>query len=168
MPQLGIGKQLHAILGSIHREVDPHAVCPILPFPASNPRLGDELIWEFHQEFQNEWKTDGRDLIYAHENKPLDLYRTILRIHAARHRTFRDVGGSQTILSPLGRKMLAVGSLMAALDGNFPVICVESMGFDVDLGRLETLQSSERGELVHVWLAGEAYSVTESREAVIQ
>ena len=35
MPQLARGKR--AVLERIHQRVEPHAVCPILPFPASRP-----------------------------------------------------------------------------------------------------------------------------------
>jgi len=100
------------------------------------------------------WAVEPRDIVYAHERDPLDLYRTILRIDGARQRVFREVGGSMTLLSPLGSKVLALGALMAALDRDFPVAYVESIDYDV---RPETIEKMEpRGEIVHVWLRGGA------------
>jgi len=100
------------------------------------------------------WSVEPRDIVYAHERDPLDLYRTILRIDGARQRVFREVGGSMTLLSPLGSKVLALGALMAALDRDFPVAYVESIDYDV---RPETIENMEpRGEIVHVWLRGGA------------
>jgi hypothetical protein len=152
LPQLIKGQ--HPILDRLHRFVAPNDVCPILPFPAENPRLPDELIDEYRNELISTWSVEPRDIVYAHERDPLDLYRTILRIDAARKRVFREVGGSMTVLSPLGSKVLALGALMAALDRNFPVAYVESIDYDV---RPETIEEMEpQGEIVHVWLRGGA------------
>jgi hypothetical protein len=150
LPQLI--KRQHPILDRLHRFLAPNDVCPILPFPAENPRLPDELIEEYRDELMSTWSVEPRDIVYAHERDPLDLYRTILRIDGARQRVFREVGGSMTLLSPLGSKVLALGALMAALDRDFPVAYVESIDYDV---KPETIERMEpRGEIVHVWLRG--------------
>ncbi len=150
LPQLI--KRQHPILDRLHRFLAPNDVCPILPFPADNPRLPDELIEEYRDELMSTWSVEPRDIVYAHERDPLDLYRTILRIDGARQRVFREVGGSMTLLSPLGSKVLALGALMAALDRDFPVAYVESIDYDV---KPETIEKMEpRGEIVHVWLRG--------------
>lgn len=152
LPQLI--KRQHPILDRLHRFLAPNDVCPILPFPAENPRLPDELIDEYRDELMSTWSVEPRDIVYAHERDPLDLYRTILRIDGARQRVFREVGGSMTLLSPQGSKVLALGALMAALDRDFPVAYVESIDYDV---RPETIENMEpRGEIVHVWLRGGA------------
>ena len=70
-------------------------VCPILPFPSSRPRLSDELIEEFAEELQSAWSVDVRDLVYADEKSPLDLYRTILRIDDASDDAFSTASGGR-------------------------------------------------------------------------
>ncbi len=162
MPQLARGKR--AILERIHQRIGPCAVCPILPFPASNPRLPDELIEHYGDEFENAWQVDARDIVYASERGPLDLYRTILRLEDARKRVFADLGGSQIILSPVGSKALALGALMAALDRDFTVMYVESLGYAVDLVQLDEARTKQTGDLIHVWLHGEAYGTIGSKE----
>ncbi|REJ91758.1 MAG: hypothetical protein DWQ35_13720 [Planctomycetota bacterium] len=163
MPQLGRGQDLHAVLELIHQAVRPHAVCPILPFPSTDIRFTDELIWRFRTELENTWRVDDRDVVFAHENQPLDLYRSVLRIHEVRERVFCDVGGSMTVLSPTGRKMLAIGAMLAAIEKDFPVMHVESVGYSVDLDRLNAARDGKKGRLAHLWIAGEAY--LGSREA---
>lgn len=155
LPQLIKGQ--HSILDRLHRflapnDVSPIDVCPILPFPAENPRLPDELIEEYRNELMSNWSVEPRDIVYAHQRDPLDLYRTILRIDDARQRVFREVGGSMTLLSPLGSKVLAIGALMAALDRDFPVAYVESIDYDVKPETIEVVEPP--GEIVHVWLRG--------------
>jgi hypothetical protein len=158
MPQLGRGKR--SVLELVHQFVAPHAVCPILPFPATEPRSPDRLIEEYGDLFESAWEVDARDLIYAHEKSPVDLYRTILRIADARHGVFSGTGGSQVILSPVGSKALALGMLMASLERNFAVVLVESLAYNPAPVVLAA-RAAPSGELVHIWLHGEAYSATQ-------
>jgi hypothetical protein len=135
LPQLGPGRR--EVLRLVHELVRPHAVCPILPFPATHPRAPDALIEEYGDlfesvsaPFESAWHVDARDLVYADEKSPLDLYRTILRIDDARKRVFEQTGGSLVILSPLGSKALSLGMFMAAVERDFAVVSVESIGYD--------------------------------------
>lgn len=162
IPQLCLTKK--SALDRIHRRVAPHAVCPILPFPASVPRFADTLIEHYGDLLQNPWQVDSRDVIYASERSPVDLYRTTLRIDDARKRVFAETGGSQTILSPVGSKALAIGSLMAALERDFTVMYLESLGYAVDFEEVDVVRQGEKSQLVHVWLHGEAYGATGMEE----
>jgi hypothetical protein len=155
LPQLIRGR--NAVLDKIHSYCRPHDVCPVLPFPASRPRLSDELIEEYSSEFESIWGVDTRNLIYADEKKPLDLYRTLLRIDDARRPVFAGTGGSMIILSPVGSKVLAIGALMAALERDFPVAHVESIAYAVDFKAIDA-NRSQSAEVVHVWLYGDAYA----------
>ena len=155
MPQLGRGKR--SVLEEVHKFVNPHAVCPILPFPAAWPRSPDTLIEDYGDLFEKAWQVDARDLIYAHEKSPVDLYRAILRIDNARKRVFEKTGGSQIILSPVGSKALSLGMLMAALERNFAVVLVESLAYNA-LPTVLNVQACSSGELVHIWLQGDAYT----------
>lgn len=155
MPQLMTGKQ--AILRQIHSQIRADDVLPIVPFPSRRPRLGDELLEEYHELFESEWSVDVRNVVYAEERNPLDVYRTILRITDAREAVFRDIGGALTILSPSGTKVLAIGTLMAALDRDFPVVYVEASSYEADFGDVPDEQLAADAEVVHVFLAGEAY-----------
>ena len=145
------------VLRDIYNFIDPRPsdVCPILPFPGPSPRDVDELLVAYRTELLSTWQVDPRDLVYAHENDPLDLYRTILRIDNDRKRVFKDVGGSLIVLSPVGSKVLSIGAMMAAIERDFPVIYVEALGYEVDQQRFA---DRAPGEIVHIWLHGEAYA----------
>lgn len=156
VPQLIEGKG--PILEMIYKYVEPHDVCPVLPFPSADPRRCDSLFEHFRNEFESVWEVDSRSVLYADEGNPLDLYRTILRIDDERQRVFREVGGSMVVLSPLGNKAMALGCLMAAVERDFPVVYVESIGYTVSPNGDGKLPEPS-AELVHVWLAGEAYPI---------
>lgn len=166
MPQLGRGKRhvLNRIFQMLRNVQEDTVVCPILPFPSSRPRLSDELIEEFADELQSAWSVDVRDLVYADEKSPLDLYRTILRIDDARRRVFASVGGSQIILSPLGSKALSLGALMASLErDDFTILHVEAIGYTLDTVRADSVTVPD--EMVHIWLHGDAYGNPSGKEA---
>lgn len=152
LPQLASGRR--GALGHLFEFVSPHDTCPILPFPASNPRLGDELAEEYLQEFESSWAVDTRNIVYADESDPLDLYRTILRLDDLRMPVFKEVGGSMLVLSPLGSKVMALGALMAALERDLPVAYLEAMAYDL---AESAPTESESSDLVHLWLEGDVY-----------
>ncbi len=152
LPQLEFGRRI--ALGRLFDLIKPHDTCPILPFPARDPRTGDALVEEYLAEFQGAWQVDASNIVYADEGDPLDLYRTILRLYDLRQRVFDETGGSLLVLSPLGSKLMALGALMAALERDLPVAYLEAIEYN-----LEPTAPKETGALhfVHVWLEGDVY-----------
>ncbi len=161
LPQLVRGQNV--ALDLIYKMIQPHDVCPILPFPASDPRLPDRLIEAYAVEMESGWKVDPRNIVYAHERSPLDLYRAIMRIDDARKVIFQGIG-SQIVLSPIGSKLLSMGALLAALERDFPVLYVEAVAYKVDFDKLNQ-RRLEPGSLVHMWLEGEAYENQQTTQA---
>ena len=150
-----LATERRAALERLYRFIEPHDTCPILPFPARDPRIGDVLAKEYlTNEIETPWSVDSRNIVYADEGDPLDLYRTILRLDDLRKQVFAETGGSMLVLSPLGSKLMALGALMAALERNLPVAYLESIGYE-----LEAKVPVEIGQpnLVHLWLEGDVY-----------
>lgn len=160
LPQLAAGRR--GALARLYDFVEPHDTCPILPFPASDPRLGDALATEYLTELESTWSVDTRNIVYADEGDPLDLYRTILRLDDLRQPVFAEAGGSMLVLSPLGSKVMALGALMAALERNLPVAHLEPIGYELDATAPAEIAEPN---LVHVWLEGDAYR--QSRPALL-
>ena len=154
LPQLSGGRK--EVLRRIYESVAPHDICPILPFPSTDIKKGDRLAIDFISELENEWRVDKRNYVYADENQPLDIYRTILRIDDQRRPVFECFGGSAVILSPLGSKLLAIGALMAALERQFPIVYVEALEYTVDWEKVDLLHA-DTSIKAHIWLYGEAY-----------
>jgi hypothetical protein len=152
LPQLAVGRR--GALGRLHDFVAPHDTCPILPFPAVNPRLGDVLAEEYLLELESSWSVDTRNLLYADEGDPLDLYRTILRLDDLRKPVFTETGGSLLVLSPLGSKIMALGCLMAALERDLLVAHLEPIGYHLEPSVPTQIAAPD---LVHIWLEGEVY-----------
>lgn len=88
-------------------------------------------------------------MIYASENDPLDIYRTVVRLNNQRNEVF-TLDGSLVILSPVGSKAVAIGSLMAALECDLSIRYLEAENFTVK----EQPPPPASTSIVHVWLSG--------------
>lgn len=84
----------------------------------------------------------------------MDLYRSILRIADARKAIFQDVGGSEVVLSPAGSKAHSIGAMMAAMERDFPVMYVESVGYRLEEEIIDNKNDSSDQVLLHLWLSG--------------
>lgn len=154
MPQLRFHRR--AELERLVDYINPHDTVPVLPFPAHDPRLGDDLVQHYAEEFDGRWDVDARSIVYADERNPLDFYRTVLRIDDRRNPVFASTGGSLLLLSPIGSKVLALGAMMAAMERDLPVVYVEALSYTLSLGGGAPMQYTD-DDLMHVWLFGEAY-----------
>ena len=155
LPQLASGQR--GALEQLYDFVAPDDICPIVPFPASNPRLGDALAEEYLTELEDTWEVDTRKIVYADEGDPLDLYRTILKLDDLRRPVFEEAGGSMLFISPLGSKVMALGALMAALERNLPIAYLEALDYEMAPTAPAT---PDRSNVIHIWLEGDAYPGT--------
>lgn len=152
IPQLSEGAV--ASLGRIHRVLKPEECCPILPFPAADPRRGDLLLREFQEPVLSEWDVNLLDVIYAHESDPTDVCESILRIHTARREAFASTRErpDRTVLSPSGTRIGSVGMLLAALQLDLPVMYEENVGYTSDIPSVPSLLESDPDHAWHIWL----------------
>lgn len=154
IPQLAKGRR--AALTNISLAVgDCYKICPVLPFPARNPRRADALISEYENELVNEWQVDPRDIVYVSERNPLDSYRTISTLKQRYDRTVEGTYEPHMILSPIGSKVMAAGALMAAIEHDLAVHYVETARYEFD-GSTRGCQDPDY-LMVHLLLSGPAY-----------
>ncbi|GHA25070.1 hypothetical protein GCM10007989_20930 [Devosia pacifica] len=154
LPQLA--KKRNAAFRKIHASFDElYKVCPILPFPASDPRRADELIAEYGEEIRELWNVNNRDFMYVSERNPLDTFRTIETLKARYDKTVAGVYESQIILSPIGSKVMAAGAMMAAIKHDLAVHYVEALRYEMEAPDFN--QGPTDLKLVHVWLDGPVY-----------
>jgi hypothetical protein len=130
----GDGGALHTMFKQLGA---PNEVCPVLPFPSANPRRTDQLLFELREHWQGEWGETPLSFIHAHEFDPMDVFRSISRLHEAREEALHEPSlQSITILSPAGRRLPGVGMLLAALTYDLPIFYLETVSYHVQ-GSLE-------------------------------
>ncbi len=133
-----------------------YKICPLLPFPARNPRRTDDLLAEYRTELVNEWEVDPRDVVYASERNPLDCYRTLSTLKTRFDRTMKGTYEPRMVLSPVGSKVLAAGALMAAIEHDMAVQYLETESYLFD--RPEPTPTDLPDMAVHLILAGPLYA----------
>lgn len=144
-----LSEKAGASLQTMFRELDsPEEVCPVLPFPALNPRRADELLFEHREYWQREWFESPLNFIRAHESDPMDVFHSIVRLHTTRVEALTGSGLlSQTVLSPVGRRLPGIGMLLAALSFELPIFYLETVGYHVH----GDLVPGVRGTPTHRW-----------------
>lgn len=158
VPQLALGKGaafdgIHDFLRS-RSEDALYEICPLLPFPSTEPRTADGLVSAYRNRLAGEWEVDARSILYAADDDPCDVYRMLLHLERKRAEVFAGViGHSELLLSPLGGKAAGLGCLMAAIEADMAVVYQETLRYDQD----ESAPQCAEVRLAHVWLTGDAY-----------
>jgi hypothetical protein len=156
LPQLGRGRvETLRKIRATHDNV--YKVCPVVPFPARNPRRADELLSEYQPALVDEWKVDARDYIYVSEKNPLDCYRTVSTLKRRYDKTVDEIFFPQIILSPLGSRVIAAGAMMAAVEHDLSVHYVETLRYEFKPW-VSSPQPRDKDMIVHVWLHGPVYA----------
>ncbi|MUZ84269.1 hypothetical protein GOZ93_18800 [Agrobacterium vitis] len=154
IPQLAKGRK--AALTKIGLSVgECYKICPVVPFPARDPRRADGLISEYENELVNEWQVDPRDLVYVSERNPLDCYRTLSTLKERYDKTVNGTFEPRVILSPIGSKVMAAGALMAAIEHDLTVQYLETVRYEFDAP--DTSRPETEDMMVHLLLSGPAY-----------
>ena len=181
-PVMGASRELE--LKTIQRDIQKALkqegveVLPILPFPATNPRLSDEIIGRFYHVLFEEFEVNYSNLLYAAEDNPFHLYRRLMKSFVKYAKNFAVLGGGRFFVSPLSGKLMSVGAILAIYEANrelseeknkaktklltekeklgnfyFGVPLVEPNQYKVEKSKVDF----SKAELSLLWLLGEAY-----------
>jgi hypothetical protein len=148
----GQGPQLEAL----YQYLDPREICPVLPFPARNPRRGDGLIVEHRQLLFDRMEIEPRNIIYADETNPFDVYRALCRLSTRYGEAVAPLGEAKIVTSVHGSKTLSLGVLLASWEARLPVVAAGPADYrlapEADIGRM-----ARANRLACLWLLGEPY-----------
>lgn len=149
-----LGENQSERLIRITESLGPNVVAPILPFPARNPRRGDDLLLEYWGLIFETWEVDPTDIIYADEENPFDVYAKLCLLSSNYTASLSPIGTAQMIVSSHSSKLHSLGVLLAAWEQKLGVAHVQPAGHIVN-GSFGA--DHENGELFDVWLCGEPY-----------
>lgn len=148
---------------TISKEIDPAEVCPILPFSSTDLKRSDRLIIEYQDLLFNDAGFDAKNVIYADERNPFQVYRLIYKAIKRYDKSLNILNGCKVIISVFSSKLLTVGAFLAVyesrLDGkNTGIKHVESLGHQLDPSIEKELEKIlNENNLVELWLAGNPY-----------
>jgi hypothetical protein len=148
----GIAQQLNALLETI----TPDEVVPVLPFPARNPRRGDDLLLEHRELLLDRLLVEPRNYLYAAESNPFDLYRAITELRNRYQESLRPLGAARFVLSTHSSKLLSIGVLLAAHEMGLEVMHVSPSRYGIRSG-VDLTGLAQQCSPTDLWLAGDAY-----------
>ena len=155
-----LGKRQQAQLERIHTLVSPDEICPLLPSPAQDPREGDSIMIEYRELLFDQLRVEPRNIIYAAESNPFEVYRQLMRSILHYDRALKPLGGCKVALSAMSSKLASIGVLLAAYElgrrdpkVTVGVAHVESQGY-----RVEPTSTAPSTTLFTMWLSGECYA----------
>jgi hypothetical protein len=156
-----LGKRQKPQLEKIHSLVSPDEICPLLPSPSQDPREGDALVIEYHDMLFDQLRVEPRNIIYAAESNPFEVYRQLMRSILHYQQALNPLGGCKVALSAMSSKLASIGVLLAAyeLGRRDPKVVVgvahvESQGYRVD----RAASPAPAPTLFTMWLSGECYA----------
>lgn len=141
---------------------DADDICPILPFPSSDLRRSDNLLWEYCDIFTNVLMIEAHNILYVDEKNPFELYAIINQIIQDYHKSLEPLAGVLCFgISVMASKLLSLGALLVALD---PIYRNEVTIFNVNASEytikvpIDTfINKNELSEPYLVWISGDAY-----------
>jgi len=155
-----LGKRQPAQLERINQFVMPDEICPLLPSPAQDPREGDSIMIEYRELLFDQLRVEPRNIIYAAESNPFEVYRQLMRSILHYDRALKPLGGCKVALSAMSSKLASMGVLLAAYElgrrdpkVTVGVAHVESQGY-----RVESTGTTPSTTLFTMWLSGECYA----------
>jgi hypothetical protein len=152
-----LGENQLARVEVINAELSHDEVCPVLPFPSADPRRGDRLVLEYRPLLFGEIEIEPRNVIYAHERNPFDLYRTLGLLHQRYRRALEVLGDVSMVLSSHSSKLLSMGVLLTGYEYQLEVQNVSPTLYGLhDEAEIDALRNAD--ELFDLWLTGEPHA----------
>jgi hypothetical protein len=151
-----LGEHQEPYIHSIFEYLDPDETCPVLPFPATNPRRGDNLLIELRRLIFDTIEVEPRNFIYADERNPFDLYRGLCRLSDRYTKALAPVGDVTVVTSVHGSKVMSVGALLAAHEKHLSVVSAGPTGYRIQRG-VDLDKETASSDLICLWLEGEPY-----------
>lgn len=149
-----LGERASARVRALYDELEPDETCPVLPWPARDPRRADRLLLDYRQLLFEEIRLEPRNVIHAAERNPFDLYRTLGALHERYLASLRPLGSVGMVLSSHSSKLLSVGVLLTAYEHNLVVQHVSPGRYGLHDGAQAT---RAHDEIYDLWLTGEPY-----------
>ncbi len=150
-----IGENALPQLEAIQQGVVPDEICPVLPFPAFDPRRADQLLLDVRELLIDGLEVEPANFIYADESNPFDLYRGLSRLHDRYRAALEPLGQAAVVISIHSSKTLSLGALLAAYEHRMPVINAsrERQHYVMNDERV-TAELIDATRVVTLWLVG--------------
>ncbi|CAN5595073.1 hypothetical protein BH10BAC4_BH10BAC4_02350 [soil metagenome] len=160
LPLLGENKNEQFVKANDH--ISPNEVCPVLPFPAKNPRRSDDILINHREILFDGLHIVPQNILYASEQNPFEVYSKIMATFDRYETSFKILGGCRAVISSFSSKLISIGALLAAYEllyirkKRVNILNVDSLGYTIDdVAEAKNLRAES--EVFVTWLTGKPY-----------
>lgn len=108
----------------IMQNAEYQEICPMVPFPSINERRADEILVKFHKQLFDTWRIEKKNIIYASETNPFQVYRRICETVEHYSNVLQPLNNDNQdatqscrfVFTALTSKLMAIGTFLAAFN----------------------------------------------------
>lgn len=108
----------------IMQNAEYQEICPMVPFPSINERRADEILIKFRKQLFDTWKIEKKNIIYASETNPFQVYRRICETVEHYSNVLQPLDDNSQdatqscrfVFTALTSKLMAIGAFLAAFN----------------------------------------------------
>ena len=153
-----LGEEKNLQLSKAYTRINPNEICPVLPFPSKNPRRSDNLISEYNRLLFDEFRVESQNIIYAHEQNPFEVYRSLTLAIKNYNQSLNRLGGCRAAISIFSSKLLSIGALLTSYElKSVGILNVDSLGYKIINEEIISNINNDT-ELFLSWIFGYPYS----------
>ncbi len=157
-----LGENKNEQFNKANEHIKPQEVCPILPFPAIDPRRSDNILIHHRESLFDGLRIVPQNILYASEQNPFEVYSKLVATFQKYETSFKVLGGCRAVISSFSSKLLSIGALLAAYEllyhmgKKVNILNVDSLGYTIeDVNSAKKLK--DESEVFVTWLTGEPY-----------
>lgn len=144
-------------LNRLHQKIGPAETCPVIPSPSDDPRRGDAMLLEY-RDMLREIGIDPRNMIYASEQNPFDVYRQIRNTIIHYDKVLKPIGVYRFAISPLSSKLMSIGAFLAAHELTYNEKIRPGIGIVGATGyTYDGVTRKKNPRLFTIWMHGDCY-----------
>lgn len=146
-------------LKRLHQKIRPAETCPVIPSPSRDPKRSDTLLLEY-VDILRQIGIDPRNMIYASECNPFDVYRQIRDAIVHYDKVLKPMSIYRFVVSPLSSKLMSVGGFLAAYELTYEKKIKAGIGL-VGAARYKFDEPNmvRKPTLFTMWMHGDCYDL---------
>jgi hypothetical protein len=153
-----LGENQDVQLVRLYNKIEPKEICPMIPLSNVESRRGDKLLIKYRTFFFDNLRVDPKNLLYADEQNPFQVYRVLYRTIKHYNDVLRPLGGCQIVITASSSKLISIGALLAAYElknNNVGIANVDTQGYSIQQDRMQ--QFVPESVPFTLWLTGDCY-----------
>lgn len=117
-------------------------ICPVVPYPSVDAKRADKIIKEYRKQLFSQWEIDKKNIVYASENNPFQIYRKLYNSAEHYSNVLKPIGKCKFVFSTITSKIMTVGTLLAAIElkekgFNIGFLNIKNKGYTINVSSEE-------------------------------